>query len=245
MLAPDRLKRDVFADIAVQHDLHPGPLEQFDPAHDHVFLELETGDAIGHQPTGAVVAVIDRHLNPGAAQHVGGGQTRRTSADDSHAFAALGRRHDLFDPAIVPRGVGDVFLDRADGHGAVARFLDHAIAFAQPVLRADAAADLGEGVGGLAQLVGFLEATHRRHPQPIGDVVVQRAMRLAVGHPALAAPRCLLCGFLLGVFRVDLVEIMATQIRCPLLGHVAVDIHESQHRLLGHFCRLRFLRSAF
>ena len=52
----------------------------------------------------------------------------------------------------VPRGVGDVFLDRADGHGAVARLFDHTVAFTQTVLRADAAADLGEGVGGLAEV---------------------------------------------------------------------------------------------
>jgi hypothetical protein len=36
------------------------------PAHDHVLLELEARDAVGEQAPGAVVAVIDRDLDPGA-----------------------------------------------------------------------------------------------------------------------------------------------------------------------------------
>jgi hypothetical protein len=36
----------------------------FVAAHHHVLLQLEAGDAVGHQPAGAVIAVIDRHLQP-------------------------------------------------------------------------------------------------------------------------------------------------------------------------------------
>jgi len=56
---------------------------------------------------------------------------------------------------------------------------NNAVTFAQAVLRADAAANLGEGVGGLADLIGLAQAAFGREAQPVGDVVVQRAVRLA------------------------------------------------------------------
>src|SRR5690606_14114830 len=108
----------------------------------------------------------------------------------------------------VPGGVGDVFLDRADGDGAVPRLFDDAVGLAERVLRADAAAGLREGIGGLRRLVGFLQPALGGHPEPVGDVVVQGAMGLAIGHAALAAAACLLGRLLGGELAVDLVEIL-------------------------------------
>src|SRR3546814_17975574 len=67
--------------------------------------------------------------------------------------------------------------------------LDHAIALAQPVLRADAAADLGHGGGAVGQLIGFAQPAFGRQLQPVGDMVAERAMDRAIGHAALRAAR--------------------------------------------------------
>ena len=107
--------------------------------------------------------------------------------------ASSARARGRLDPAALPGGVGDVLLDRADGD-ALEALLDDAIAFAEPVLRADAAADLGEGVGGGGDLVGLLQPPFGGQLQPVRDVVRERAMDLAEGHAALAAPARLLGG---------------------------------------------------
>ncbi len=87
----------------------------------------------------------------------------------------------------------------------------HAVAFTKPVLRADAATDLGEGVGGLTDFHRPLPAPFGGQAQPIGNVVVQGQWSLAIGHAALAAPSRLLCRFLSRVFPIDLVEVLRPQ----------------------------------
>ena len=230
----DFLKRDILAHIAIEPDLHPALLKLVVAAHHHVLLQLEAGDAIGHQPARAVIPVIDGDLHACAAQHVRRRQSARPRTDDPHRLGALHARGNRLDPAFLPGGVGDVFLHRSDGHGSVSRLLDHAIAFAKPVLRADAAANLGKGVGDLAQFIGLTEPALGGEAQPVGDVVVQRAVCLAIGHTALAASAGLLLRLLIRVFCVDLLEIRAAQIGRALVGHVAFHGHETQHGLLGH-----------
>src|SRR5690606_35097902 len=234
VLAADRVEGEVFADIAVQHELDAGLFQLGDPLHHHVLLQLEAGDAIGHEPARAVVAVIDRDLHARAAQRIGRRQPARPRADDADAFGALLHRFHGFHPSHVPGGVGDVFLDRADGDGAVPRLFDDAVAFAEPVLRADAAADLREGIGGLRKLVGFLQPALGGHPEPVGDVVVQGAMGLAIGHAALAAAAGLLGRLLGGELAVDLVEILRADTGGTFLRHLPRDGHELEHALLGH-----------
>jgi hypothetical protein len=102
------------------------------------------------------------------------------------------------------------------------------------VLRADAATDFREGIGGLAQLIGFLQAPFRRQAQPVGDVVVQWAMALTIGHATLAAASCLFRSLLGGKLAVDFMEILRTQVGRALLRHFLGDSNELQHALLGH-----------
>src|SRR5262249_6033297 len=154
-------------------------------------LELEVGDAVDQQAADAVVAVVDRDLVALAAQLLGGGETGRAGADDADAFGSLAPRLDGPHPALVPGRVGGEVFDRADGD-RFKTLLDDAVAFAQPVLRADAAADLGEVVGRRSELVGFLETALSGELQPVGDVVVQRTMDLTERHAALRAARRLL-----------------------------------------------------
>ena len=138
-------------------------------------------------------------------------------------------RLDRLDPALLPGRVGDVVLDRADGDGAVARLLDDAIAFAEPVLRADAAADLGEGVGGGGDLVGLFQPALGGQLQPVGDVVLQRAMDLAERHAALRAAAGLGGGVSLVETGINLGKIPAPARSGPLFRHFPADRDEGQH----------------
>jgi len=63
---------------------------------------------------------------------------------------------------------------------------------------------------------------------------VQRAMALAIGHAALAAPRGLLGGFFGGVLAVNLMEILGAQIGRALFRHLAGNSDEAEHPFFGH-----------
>ncbi len=158
MLAADRVERQILANGAVEHKFDATLGELIDAGHDRIFLELEARNAIGQEATGAVIPVIDRDLNTLAAQRIGGGKAGWAGTDDANAFGPLGTRGDRLDPTLGPSRIGQIAFDRADGHGAVARLLDHAVAFAEAILWADATADLGEGIGGLTNLIGLLQA---------------------------------------------------------------------------------------
>src|SRR5260221_14638395 len=92
-----------------------------------------------------------------AAKRLGGGEAGGPGADEADRKAELATRQRRLDPAFGEGGLGDVFLDRADGHRFEA-LLDDAIALAEPVLGTDPAADLGHGVGAGGELVGLLDA---------------------------------------------------------------------------------------
>ena len=66
---------------------------------------------------------------------LGGGKARGAGAHDADALGALAARLDRLHPALIPSGVGDVLLDRAD-RDRVEALLDHAVAFAQTILAA-------------------------------------------------------------------------------------------------------------
>ncbi len=104
---------------------------------------------------------------------------------------------------------------------------------AQPILRADAAADLRKGVGRLSQLPRLAQPPLGRQLQPVRDVVVQRTMRLAEWHAALAAPARLDGSLRIGEVAVDLAEVRAPLLGRTLCRHRPPDFDELQH-LLRH-----------
>ncbi|MDZ7712395.1 MAG: hypothetical protein U5L06_04460 [Rhodovibrio sp.] len=223
----------VAADLEIEVEVHAAVVEQPGAAFDDVLLQLEVRDAVDHQTADPVVAVVDVHLVALAAQLLGRRQTAGPGADDADRLAALAHRLDRLDPALIPGGFGDVGLDRADRDRAVASLLDHAVALAQAVLRADPAAHLGHVVGGAGDLVRLLQPALGGQHQPVGDVVVQRAVHLTVRHAALRTA----AGLGLRLFRlevlVDLVEVAPPGVRVPLLGHLLGDVHELE-RLSRH-----------
>ena len=216
----------------MEHDPRRG--QTLDAAHDDGLFQLEPGNAIGQQPARTVMAVVDMHLIAVAAQIFRRGQPRGARTDHPHRLPAGTARDQRLDPAVFPGGVGDEFLDRADRHRAVAREFDHAIALAQSVLWADAAADLGHGRGRVAQFVRLAQPAFRGQAQPVGDMIVERAMHRAIGHAALrAATRLLLCARH-GVAIGDLLEIFCAQVGGALDRIGLRPVNEFQHRFGCH-----------
>ena len=208
--------------------------QSFDPAHHDVFFQLEARNAVGQQPASAVVPVVDVDVITGNAEVFGRRQTARSSADNADRLAARRADRDRFDPALFPCGVGDVFFDRADGDGFVAGKLDHAIAFAQAVLRADAAADFGHRAGQIGQLIRLAQAAFRCKPQPVGDVVAEWAVDRAIGHAALRAARGLFGGLFGGVAVGDFGKILGAQFRLALLGEGLGGADKFEHGVFRH-----------
>ena len=83
------------------------------------------------------------------------------------------------------------------------------------------------------ELVGLLEPALGGELQPVGDVVVQRAMDLTERHAALRAARRLLGRLLARVVGVDLVEVAPPLGRRPLVRHGLRRSDELQHPF-GH-----------
>jgi hypothetical protein len=219
----------IAADLEVEVELHAAIDQQLGAAGHHLLLELEVGDAVDEQTTDAVVAVVDMDLVALAAQLLRRGEAGRAGADDANGGRELLARARRLDPAAVPGGVGDELLDRADGDGAVARLLDDAVALAEAILGADAAADLREVVGGGGDLIGLLEPALGGELQPVRDVVVDRAMDLAEGHAALRAAARLLRRPRRLIPIEDLLEVAAPERRLALDRHLLPDSDELQH----------------
>ena len=116
------------------------------------------------------------------------------------------------------------------------RLFDDAGAFAQPILGADTAADLRHVRCGSGDLIGLLQPSGRCQHQPVGDVVLERAVRLAERHAALRAAGGLLIGLGCNEVGVDFVDVGAAFVRLTLVGRLLVDGHKSEHALLRHGC---------
>ncbi len=221
--------RGIATDLEILVEDDAAVLEPLDAALDDRLFQLEAWDAVHQQPTHAIVPIIDVYLIAARPHQVRHRQPGGPGADHRDRLA-LGRPGgQRFDPALLPGGIGDVFLDRADRDRAVAGEFDDAIALAQPVLRADAAADLGHGRGRVGKLIGLAQPPLGGEPQPVRNMIVERAVRRAIRHAALRATRRLLFG--LGDLERarDLAEVACALARRALLRIVLPDRGELKH----------------
>ena len=226
------VERQPRADLAVEVEADAARGQHVGAPLDHPLVELEIGDAVDQQAAHPVVAIVDVDLIAALAQLVGDREPGRAGADHPDRFRALAPGLGRLHPAPLEGDIRDVLLDGADGHRLEA-LLDHAVAFAQTILRADAAADLRHVVGRRRELVGLLEPILGGHPQPVGDVVVQRAVDLAERNAALLAPPCLLDGAFLAEPVMDLAEVAPALGRVPLVGH-GLRRRDETHHLGSH-----------
>jgi hypothetical protein len=116
----------------------------------------------------------------------------------------------------------------------MARLFNHTIAFAQTVLRADTTTDFGKGIRGLRQLVRLLQTAFGSQAQPVGNVVMQRAMRLAIRDTALAATASLLGRLFCRKAAIDLIEIFGPRVSGALCWHFFANVDKLQHLLPSH-----------
>ena len=168
-----------------------------------------------------------------AAQLFGRGHPGGSAADNADGLVQFALRRDRFDPAAFERRVGNIFFHRSDGHRAVARLLDDAVAFAKTILRADAAADLRQVISCRRYFEGFFKASFGRQHQPVRDVVVDRTMDLAKWHSALGAAAGLLDSGVRVISVVDFFEIFAPFVRGAFFRHLLRDVDEFKH-FIGH-----------
>ena len=226
MLSTDSIKGQIFANVTVHDKLDACFFQLTDATHHDVFFELEARNTVGQQTASAVITVINRDLNTLATKNIRRSEASRSSADDANGFTTLCRRNDRLHPTLFPRGVSDVLLNRTNGDSAVTRLFNNAVTFAQTVLRANAATDFWESVCRLADLICFLQTARGSHAEPIRDVVVQRAMRLTIRHTTLATTARLLFCFRSSELGINFVEVLTTNFRATLFGHVTANRHE-------------------
>ena len=91
----------------------------------------------------------------------------------------------------------------------------------------------------MAECGRFDDAPFLHQLQPVGDVVVDRALGFAIGIPAVQAAPGLVRGFGLAELAVQLVPVAAHAIRQRHLGrHLAWRIEELEDLLLAHYAAL-------
>src|SRR5476649_1917346 len=168
---------------------------------------------------------ISGFLSNTTHQHVGAAKTRRPRTDDRHTLAGRNDLGHVRTPAHGERRVGDVLLNRTNGHGTKT-VVEGAGTFTQTILRAYASADFRQGVGLVRQFGGGEDVALGHQFQPVGNEVVHRALPLAIRVTATQAAVGLV-GRLLGFEGfVDLHELFLALTQQFLLRIFAPDIDE-------------------
>ena len=245
MLGAQCVHRGVTANFKIGVEMDARILKPLHAAHDDVFLQLKSGDAICQQAAHAVVSVVHMYVISRDAQIFCGGQATRATANDAHRLPARWSDRNGFDPALFPSGVGDIFFDRANGHGIVTRKFNDAIAFAQAILRTDTAANFGHRAGQIGKLIRLTQAPFGGQAQPIRNMVVQRAMHRTIWHATLRTTRCLIGGVVGCITLSDFGKIFCAKLRGPLF-RVGLRFRDKfQHRVFGHSAHSLNMRRAY
>ena len=223
ILVHQLLHGHVLAHFGVQTELDAHLGEHFAATAHHALFELELRDTEGQQTTDLRIAIEHHRLDAVAHQNVRTTQARRAGTDDRHLLVGPDHLGHVRLPAHGESGVGDVFLHRADCHGAEA-VVQRTGTFTQTVLRADTAAHFRQGVGLMAQLHRFHDVAFGDQLQPVGDEVVYRALPFTVGVAALQAAVCLR-GRILGFeLFIDLGKLLFAHVRRDFFRSLTANI---------------------
>src|SRR3569832_1881846 len=219
------LERDIFADLGVEHELDAHLLEQLAACAHHFFYEFEFGDTEGQQTADLLVAIEHHGFDAVAHQYIRAAQPHQTRADERDAQTRRDHARHVGPPAAFQCLAGDIFFDRTDGDGAEA-VVERARAFAEAILRAHAAAHLGQRIGAMRQLRRFEDVVFLDQLEPVGNVVVNRALPLAIGVAATQTARCLRYRIFGIELAVDLAEILEAHRGHGPRGILARDLDE-------------------
>ena len=190
----------------IQAEFHAHALHDLAALFHHVLFELERRNAEGEQSADLRIAIEHHGGDAVAHQDVGARQARGTRADDGHALVGAHDVRQVGLPTLLERLVRDVFFDGADADGAEP-VIQRAGALAQPILRANASAHLGQRIRLMGELRRLEQLPVVDQRQPIRNVVVHRAFPLAKRIAARQAPAGLLRGRLGAVLRIDLAKL--------------------------------------
>ncbi|MDQ0814012.1 hypothetical protein QFZ63_005726 [Streptomyces sp. B3I7] len=183
------VRGDVAADLDAGAEAGALRAHLFDAAVDVPLLHLELGDAVAEQAADAVGALVDGDGVAGPGELLGGGEARRSRADDGDGLAGQALGDLRRDVTGVPRLVDDGDLDVLDGHG---RLVDAEDARRLARGRAEPPGELREVVGGVQPLGGGRPVLAVGEVVPLRDQVPQRAAVVAERDAAVHAAACLL-----------------------------------------------------
>src|SRR5690606_15819036 len=180
---------DILADLGVETELDTHAFKDFTAlGHDRLF-QLELGNAEGQQATDFRIAIKYHRLDTIAYQHVGATKTGRAGTDNGNFLVCRHHARHVRAPAHGNGCVGDVLLGGTDSHGTEA-VVQCTGALTQAILRAHAATDFRQRVGLVTQLHRFHQVAFSDQLQPVRDVVVNRALPLAIRITAGKATMC-------------------------------------------------------
>src|SRR6266511_807910 len=192
------------ADDLVRLDLHALVDELLHLAVDDLAREAEGRDAVLEHAAHHVERLVDRHVGAELHEVGGGGEAGGAGAADRDLAELL--REARGRGGLRLRVVADEALEAADAD-RLDLLADHALRLALRLLRADAAADRGEGVRLLDDLERAVEVADRDVLDERRDVDRHRAARHAGRLRALDAALRLAEGLLEGVAEIDLLEV--------------------------------------
>src|SRR5690606_31057562 len=180
----------VLADARTEFELDPHTLQDAAaPLYDFL-LKLERRNTEGQQAANFRVGVVHHRPDSGARQYIGCRKSGRSRTYDRNPFTRIRYMRHVGTPAELKRLVGYVFFDVADIHRTDA-IIQRAGAFAQAILRAYAPADLGQRIRLVRKFRSLEQLAFLDQPEPVGNVVVHRALPLAVRIAAADTASCL------------------------------------------------------
>ena len=150
---------DVFPHVGVADELDPELPQVVELSIEHLFLHLEVGDAVEQDSARLRPGVEEGDLVAALRQLLRDGKAGRARADHGRATPARRRQLGHRQPLSQALVVGDERLQLSDRHRRLGVDVvrpdgerDDAVAFAEPLLRAEAAAHIGQ-VARLAERV--------------------------------------------------------------------------------------------
>src|SRR5580658_6122654 len=231
------IERKIAADLHPQAKLDPHPLHDLAALLDDVLFELERRNTEGEESPDLRVTVEHHRCDAVAHQDIGAAESGGPRTDDGDALVGAYDARQVRLPALLERLVSDVLFDRADAHRAEA-VIQGAGAFAQPVLRADPAADFGQGIGLMRQFRRLEQLAGIDQREPVRNVVVNRTFPFAERITAGETASGLLGGGLAVVLRIDLTKMQRARLDVELVGIATRDIQKLQV-VVGHDEALR------
>ena len=188
------------------------------PGHDGLG-KPELRNAVDQHASGSVKRFEDRDAEPLLCQIAGAGQTGGAGADDGHPVSVGSRSLGLFGGMFV-MPVRDKAFQPADAYRIhLCPGLQGALAFTLGFLRADPAADRGQGRGAGNDLVGFLEVPLPDFPDEIRNPDIHGAAGDAGAVFTVQAARGLFLSHLQGIAQGYLLKIPGPDLR-GLGGHL-------------------------